>query len=168
MVLLWAAAPLRPLLDQCAHGATRIPHVCMLDTAEGLRLTGDADADRMIRAKAVAASTKLRREDMGVAKGRTTAEVATGLSAVTLARAGSGVTVICPFPVLRADDPTLTIRPFLPRFVYRTSFAVSTVRPLTKTARAFMRHVKMSIRSDPAWHGIVSERSTRPVLEDSV
>ena len=80
MVLLWAAAPLRPLLDQCAHGATRIPHVCMLDTAEGLRLTGDADADRMIRAKAVAGSTKLRREDMGVAKGRTTAEVATGLN----------------------------------------------------------------------------------------
>ena len=105
--------------------------------------------------------------EAGVAPKRV-AEVATGLSAVTLARAGSGVTVICPFPVLRADDPTLTIRPFLPRFVYRTSFAVSTVRPLTKTARAFMRHVKMSIRSDPAWHGIVSERSTRPVLEDSV
>ncbi len=87
------------------------------------------------------------------------AEVATGLSAVTLARAGSGVSVICPFPLLRTDDPTLAIRPFMPRFTYRASFAVSTVRPLTRTARAFMRHVKMSIRSDPDWHGIVSERA---------
>lgn len=94
------------------------------------------------------------------------AEVATGLSAVTLARAGSGVTVICPFPVLRRDDPTLTIRPFLPRFSYRTSFAVSTVRPLTRTARAFMRHVKMSIRSDPAWHGIVTESSRQVPVTD--
>ena len=87
------------------------------------------------------------------------AEVATGLSAVTLARQGCGVSIICPFPVLRADDPTLTIRPFLPKFFYRTSFAVSTVRPRTREARAFMRHIKMSIRSDPAWHGTVNRLS---------
>lgn len=97
--------------------------------------------------------------ESGVAPNRV-AEVATGLSAVTLARAGSGVSVICPFPVLRADDPTISIRPFLPRFVYRTSFAVSTVRPLSRTARAFMRHVKLSIRSDPAWHGVVKPGAT--------
>ncbi|WP_413717002.1 LysR family transcriptional regulator [Silicimonas sp. MF1-12-2] len=73
------------------------------------------------------------------------AEVATGLSAVTLVRAGTGVSVICPFPVVREDDPALVVRPFLPRFVYRTSFAVSTARPLTRIARAFMRHVKLSL-----------------------
>ena len=73
------------------------------------------------------------------------AEVATGLSAVTLVRAGTGVSVICPFPMVRADDPTLAVRPFLPRFVYRTSFAVSTVRPQSQIARAFRRHVKLSI-----------------------
>ena len=73
------------------------------------------------------------------------AEVATGLSAATLARAGVGVTVICPFPVLRPDDPTLVVRPFLPRFVYRTSFAVSTIRPQSRVARAFMRHVRLSL-----------------------
>ena len=72
------------------------------------------------------------------------AEVATGLSAVTLVRAGTGVSVICPFPMVRMDDPTLTVRPFLPRFIYRTSFAVSTTRPQTRVARAFMRHVRLS------------------------
>lgn len=90
------------------------------------------------------------------------AEVATGLSAVTMARAGCGVSVICPFPVLKADDPTLTVRPFLPRFVYRTSFAVSTLRPLSRAARAFMRHVKISIRSDPAWQDVLGKFPDRP------
>lgn len=85
------------------------------------------------------------------AEPRRVAEVATGLSAVTMARAGSGVAVICPFPLLHPDDPTLEIRPFRPQFLYRTSFAVSTVRPLSRPVRAFMRHIKMMVRSDPAW-----------------
>ena len=88
--------------------------------------------------------------EAGVAP-RRVAEVATGLSAVSLARAGCGVSVICPFPVVRGDDPTLAVRPFLPRFVYRTSFAVSTLRPQTRAARAFMRHVKLAVgREGPA------------------
>lgn len=75
------------------------------------------------------------------------AEVATGVSAITLVRAGVGVTVICPFPLLRQQEPDLAIRPFKPEFVYRASFAVSTVRPLTRPARAFMRHVRLAVRS---------------------
>jgi DNA-binding transcriptional LysR family regulator len=78
---------------------------------------------------------------------RTVAEVATGVSAITLARAGVGVAVICPFPLLRQPDPDLAIRPFEPEFIYRASFAVSTVRPLSRPARVFMRHIQMSIRS---------------------
>lgn len=78
-------------------------------------------------------------------------EVATGLSALTMTRAGCGVAVICPFPLLRSDDPTIVARPFRPTFTYRTSFAVSTVRPQTAALRAFMRHVKMMVRADPAW-----------------
>lgn len=78
-------------------------------------------------------------------------EVATGVSALNLTRAGCGVAVICPFPLLRADDPGIAYRPFRPTFTYRTSFAVSTVRPQTGSLRAFMRHVKMMVRSDPAW-----------------
>lgn len=79
---------------------------------------------------------------------RTVAEVATGVSAITLARAGVGVAVICPFPLLRQHDPELAIRPFVPEFVYRASFAVSTVRPLSKPVRAFMRHVQRAVRSE--------------------
>ncbi|MGB3555322.1 MAG: LysR family transcriptional regulator [Jannaschia sp.] len=79
------------------------------------------------------------------------ADVATGLSAVALARAGSGVAVVCPFPILRPDDPTIESRPFQPQFTYRTSFAVSTIRPQSAVLRAFTRHVKMMVRSDPDW-----------------
>ena len=78
-------------------------------------------------------------------------EVATGLSAVTMARAGCGVAVICPFPMLRRDDPTIDFRPFRPQFTYRTSFAISTIRPPSAGLRAFMRHVKLMVRSDPDW-----------------
>jgi DNA-binding transcriptional LysR family regulator len=77
------------------------------------------------------------------------AEVATGVSAITLARAGVGVAVICPFPLLRQHEPDLAIRPFQPEFLYRASFVVSTIRPLTKPTRAFMRHVKMAVRTHP-------------------
>ncbi|PWK59194.1 LysR family transcriptional regulator [Roseicyclus mahoneyensis] len=81
---------------------------------------------------------------------KTVAEVATGVSAITLARAGVGVAVICPFPLLRQHDPDLVIRPFVPEFVYRASFAVSTVRPLSKPVRAFMRHVQLAVRTTPS------------------
>jgi DNA-binding transcriptional LysR family regulator len=79
---------------------------------------------------------------------RTVAEVATGVSAITLARAGVGVAVICPFPLVRQADADIAVRPFEPEFVYRASFAVSTVRPMTRAARAFMRHVQLAVRSD--------------------
>lgn len=74
------------------------------------------------------------------------AEVATGVSAITLARAGVGVAVICPFPLLRQHEPDLAVRPFKPEFPYRASFVVSTIRPLTRPARAFMRHVRLAVR----------------------
>ena len=71
-----------------------------------------------------------------------------------MAGRGIGVTVICPFPLLAPGDPSLAIRPFRPEFVYRTSFVVSAVRPLSQPVRAFMRHVQLAVRS-PAyavWH----------------
>ena len=76
------------------------------------------------------------------------AEVATGLSAVSLARAGIGVAVICPFPLSLHKDPAVTVRPFLPEFLYRVSFAISTIRPLSRPARTFMRQVQIAIKSD--------------------
>ena len=79
---------------------------------------------------------------------RIVAEVATGVSAITLAREGVGVAVICPFPLVRHTDPGLAVRPFEPEFVYRASLAVSTVRPMSRPARAFMRHVQMALRTD--------------------
>lgn len=85
--------------------------------------------------------------DLG-ATPRRVAEVATGLSALRLVRLGCGVSVVCPFPILQRDDPTIVVRPFQPRFTYRTSFAVSTMRPMSRAARAFMRHIKLSIGRD--------------------
>ena len=78
----------------------------------------------------------------------TVAEVATGVSAATLARAGMGVAVICPFPLISQAHPELAVRPFEPEFIYRVSFAVSTVRPMSRPARAFMRHVQLSVKSN--------------------
>lgn len=85
---------------------------------------------------------------------RRVADVSTGLSALQMVRAGCGVSVLCPFPILQSCDPTIVVRPFLPRFTYRTSFAVSTVRPLARMARAFMRHIKMAVGRDA---GLASE-----------
>ena len=85
------------------------------------------------------------------AEPRRVLEVSTGLCALSMARGGSGVAVICPFPLLRPDDPTIDYRPFRPQFIYRTSFAVSTVRPVSAPVRAFIRHVKLMLRSDAAW-----------------
>lgn len=77
-------------------------------------------------------------------------EVATGLSAVSLVRAGCGVAVICPFPLLQQENSAIEFRPFSPSFTYRTSFAVSTIRPQSVSLRAFMRHVKMMV-GGPDW-----------------
>ena len=105
--LLLVAAPLRAsLIAPGAHtrGATvhsavasprrgAGPHAISMQlpaevkAADGLLLTGDPGADAMIRAKMGVAATKLakvekklRREDMGVAKGRRASEVAVGLN----------------------------------------------------------------------------------------
>jgi DNA-binding transcriptional LysR family regulator len=95
-------------------------------------------------------------------------EVATGMSAVNLVRAGCGVAIICPFPMLRHDDASLEIRPFRPQFLYRTSFMVSTVRPLSRSVRAFMRHLKLMIRSDPGWqHTVFAPRATEVGAEEA-
>lgn len=99
---------------------------------------------------------------------QTVAEVATGVSAITLARHGVGVAVICPFPLLRRHDPELAIRPFAPEFIYNASFTVSTVRPLSKQTRAFMRHVQLAVRSE-AWPSIdrlPGQPPTLPILSD--
>ena len=93
---------------------------------------------------------------------RRVVEVATGLSAVSLARAGSGVAVICPFPAVRADDPTIAYRPFRPQFIYRTSFAVSSIRPQSAALRAFMRHVKLMVRTEPHWATVGAVAGTEP------
>jgi DNA-binding transcriptional LysR family regulator len=91
------------------------------------------------------------------------AEVATGVSAITLARAGVGVAVICPFPLLRQHEPDLAIRPFQPEFMYRASFVVSTIRPLSKPARAFMRHIKLAVRQMPSTNSVLTpDFETRP------
>jgi hypothetical protein len=55
--------------------------------------------------------------------------------------------VICPFPLVSQAHPELAVRPIELEFIYRDSFTVLTVRPMSRPARAFMRHVQSSARS---------------------
>ena len=79
---------------------------------------------------------------------RVVAEVGTAVAAVELAQRGLGFTLINPFPLVKAADG-MALRPLVETFEHRTSFAVAADRPLANIARAFMRHVRMSIPPMP-------------------
>lgn len=77
------------------------------------------------------------------------AETATSVSATEFVRAGVGVTISNPFPVLTGRERDIAVRPFEPHIEYRTSFAVPAARPLSPLARLFIRHVRMTTPRDP-------------------
>lgn len=78
------------------------------------------------------------------------AECATNMAALELARAGIGVTVMNPFPLLTGKDHRdgIVIRPFEVHIEYRTSFVLPTNHPPSAQARAFMRHLKLTTPAD--------------------
>lgn len=76
-------------------------------------------------------------------------ETATSVSACQFARAGVGVTLINPFPVVLSYDGGMEVRPFAPDIFYRTSFLTSAHTPVSLAARAFIRHVRFSTPRDP-------------------
>lgn len=85
---------------------------------------------------------------------RITVETATSVAAIEFARAGLGVTLVNPFPVIRDSDTGIVVRPFEQGVTYRTSFALSARRPPSVAARAFMRHVRLTTPKSKLWEPV--------------
>ncbi|MBS9716817.1 LysR family transcriptional regulator [Pseudohalocynthiibacter aestuariivivens] len=82
------------------------------------------------------------------AKAHVVAETGTTVAAIEMVRAGLGLAVVSPFPAIQANEQDLAVRLFEPPLQYRTYFAVSDHRPLSRVARAFMRHVRLTTPGD--------------------
>lgn len=77
------------------------------------------------------------------------AEVSTSFAAADLAKEKVGLAVINPFPLYyyRSDD--LAFVPFRSPIRYQSYFVTSGTRPTPRTARVFMRHLRLHTPSDP-------------------
>ncbi|WP_420414873.1 LysR family transcriptional regulator [Roseibium sp.] len=79
---------------------------------------------------------------------RTVAETATNMAAIELVRAGLGVTLLNPFPVLSKGMPGISVRPFDAPITYDTSFVLPTGRQPSELAQQFMEYVKDTTEPD--------------------
>lgn len=75
-------------------------------------------------------------------------EVDTWQFATDLVRAGVGVAIVNPFPSALYPDENLVFRKFAARIRFTTAFVSSDNRPLSRIGRAFLRHARLSTRSD--------------------
>ena len=73
---------------------------------------------------------------------RTIIEAATSAIAYELVRAGVGIALLNPFPLIFRKDPDVVIKPFAPRVTFETSFVLSTAAPATPTARRFIDFIR--------------------------
>lgn len=80
---------------------------------------------------------------------RIVAEVSTSFAAVDLAKEGLGIAVINPFPLFHYRSDDLAFVPFASDMRYRSYFILSDTRPMTRTARVFMRHLRLNTPPDP-------------------
>ncbi len=129
--------------------------VCVM--AEGHPLAerdviGPADLDgrrfiALTRRHSVRSSIDRILVEAGVAP-RIVIETATSVSACELVRAGLGVSLLNPFPVVLSSPPGLAVRPFAPEIAYRTCFVVPAQPAPPPAARAFIRHVRFSTPRD--------------------
>jgi len=69
-------------------------------------------------------------------------ETDVAMLATDFVRAGLGVTVLNPFPLLLGDRTGLAIRPFVPAFPFRTSLLLPANEPLSAAARKFIDFLK--------------------------
>lgn len=83
------------------------------------------------------------------AKPHVVAEVSTSFAASDLAREGLGVAIINPFPLYhyRADNTAFV--PFSSPISYRVNFAVPDHHAVPRSARSFMRHLRLNTPPDP-------------------
>lgn len=80
---------------------------------------------------------------------RLLAEVSTSFAAVDLVKEGLGLAVVNPFPVFQYRSKDLVFRRFASPIEYRSYFVTSDQRPLSRVARAFIRHLRLHTPSDP-------------------
>lgn len=83
------------------------------------------------------------------AKPRALVEATTVDSVCEMVAAGLGLAVINPFPALAVPSPDIVIRPFEPTVTWQATFLYSSSRPLPAAARAFIRHVRMTMPKYP-------------------
>ena len=76
------------------------------------------------------------------AQPRVVIETDVAMLATDFVRAGLGVTVLNPFPLLLGDRTGLAIRPFVPAFPFRTSLLLPANEPLSAAARKFIDFLK--------------------------
>lgn len=83
------------------------------------------------------------------ARPRIKAEVSSGFAAVDLVREGIGITIINPFPLYHDRSDDIVYRPFVSPIRYRVYFLLPENAPVTRSAAAFMRHVRLNTPADP-------------------
>lgn len=80
---------------------------------------------------------------------RVVAEVSTSSAAADLAGEGLGLAVINPFPIWHQHADALAFVPFDSPISYRMYFAMSDNNPVPRSARSFMRHLRLNTPPDP-------------------
>ncbi|MFT6677040.1 MAG: DNA-binding transcriptional LysR family regulator [Sulfitobacter sp.] len=81
-------------------------------------------------------------------KPRIVAEASTSFAAVDLAKAGLGLTIVNPFPIVQYRSDDVVFRPFESQIEYRSYFVSPDHRPAPSVARAFMRHLRLHTARD--------------------
>ena len=79
---------------------------------------------------------------------RIVAEVSTSIAAVDLAKERLGLTVVNPFPVVQYRSDDVVFKPFASQIVYRSYFVTPDHRPISRVARAFIRHLRLHTPND--------------------
>ncbi|TDT75613.1 LysR family transcriptional regulator [Litoreibacter halocynthiae] len=79
---------------------------------------------------------------------RLVAEVSTSIAAVDLAKEGLGLTIVNPFPIVQYRSDDVVFRPFASQIAYRSYFVTPDHRPMSRVARAFIRHLRLHTPKD--------------------
>jgi len=75
-------------------------------------------------------------------------EVSSSSAAIGLVQLGVGITVANPFPSAQYPLKNVVFRPFISPITYQTYFVAPDQRPLSQTARNFLRHVRLHTPKD--------------------
>ncbi|WP_281856697.1 LysR substrate-binding domain-containing protein [Litoreibacter halocynthiae] len=76
------------------------------------------------------------------------AEMSTSIAAVDLAKEGLGLTIVNPFPIVQYRSDDVVFRPFASQIAYRSYFVTPDHRPMSRVARAFIRHLRLHTPKD--------------------